>query len=79
MLFSRTNYRGRGLYLYMSEPNLRRWGFNNDAQSVRISGHWKLCTKSYYQGHCEYVRYSRPTLHHMGLNRKITSVQFLGY
>lgn len=74
----RSRYRGRGLYLYGSEPNLKRCGSNNEAHSVRLSGPWKLCTRTYYRDRCEYVRYSRPTLKYLNMKDEISSVQYLG-
>jgi hypothetical protein len=79
VLYADPHYRGRGLFLRQSEPNLRRWNFNNRAQSIRVSGRWQICSKTYFRGDCRVVRSSRRQLYGIGMDRRISSIRFLGY
>ena len=79
MLYADPYFRGRGLYLRQSEPDLRRWRFNDRTQSLRVSGRWQVCSKTYYRGTCRVVGRPHRQLYNIGMDRRITSVRFLGY
>lgn len=78
MLYANPGYRGRGLYLRNSEPNLNRWNFNDRAQSLHASGRWQVCSKTNYRGTCRIIYGSQSHLYGIGMDRRITSLRYLG-
>lgn len=76
ILYSRTGYRGNYLTVRRGIPDLRRYGFNDRAASLRGRGRWQLCARTGYRGPCVTVRAPRSSFG--GLNGNVSSIRYLG-
>jgi hypothetical protein len=76
MLFSRTGYRGNYLTVRRGIPDLRRYGFNDRAASLRGNGRWQVCARTNYRGPCMTVRAPRSSFGR--LNGNVSSIRYLG-
>jgi len=77
VLFSGNYYGGRYITIRQNVTDLRRYGFNDRAQSMHARGRWQVCTKVNYRGRCHVVRGSDPLLGR--LNGNVTSLRYLGH
>jgi len=77
VLFSGNHYGGHHIIIRHNVTDLRRYGFNDRAQSMHARGRWQVCTKVNYRGRCHIVRGSDPLLGR--LNGNVTSLRYLGH
>jgi len=77
VLFSGNYYGGHYITIRQNVTDLRRYGFNDRAQSMHARGRWLVCTKVNYRGRCHTVRGSDPLLGR--LNGNVTSLRYLGH
>jgi uncharacterized protein YcfJ len=77
--YEQEGYGGRSFNTRQAIGNLGRYGFNDAASSVVVSGdRWEACEHANYQGQCVVLRQGRyPNLASMGLNDRISSVRSL--
>lgn len=75
-LFSGPNYTGRSVTLDGSTSDLSRYGFNDQARSIRYSGRrsWRVCQHSNFRGACMEVAGDIPSIGG-GLDREISSAE----
>ncbi len=56
VLYEDVGYRGRQLEITGDTPDLTRFGFNDLASSIRVSGGtWQVCEHVNYQGRCNLI------------------------
>lgn len=78
--FERENFQGRSFTSDRQIGNLQRFGFNDRASSVIVSGdrgtRWEVCEDARFGGRCMILRPGHyPSLGAMGLNDRVTSVK----
>lgn len=78
--YENPNFQGRSFTTEREVNNFGRFGFNDRASSVTVSGErWEVCEDSRFRGRCVVLRPGRyPTLAAMGLNNRISSVRAVG-
>ena len=77
VLFSGNHYNGHHIIIRQNVTDLRRYGFNDRAQSMHARGRWLVCTKVNYRGRCHTIRGSDPLLGR--INGNVTSLRYLGH
>lgn len=76
VLFTGTRFRGRSMSVNQDYTNLGTTGFNDAAESVRVSGGtWRLCTDKQYGGRCVNVSSDVSDLSSLGIRSKISSIR----
>ena len=75
-LFSRTGFGGERRGFLVADPDLRRIGFNDAAQSLRVlrGQTWEVCVDSNFRN-CRTVTGDVPDLGRMNMSRRISSVR----
>jgi hypothetical protein len=75
-LFSRTGFAGDRRAFTGAQPDLRRAGFNDLAQSVRIGARetWEVCVDANFRN-CRVVNTDWENLSDLGMSRRISSVR----
>ncbi|MBE0612061.1 MAG: glycine zipper 2TM domain-containing protein [Burkholderiales bacterium] len=70
-------FQGRSFGTEKSISNFRRFGFNDRASSVEVTGErWEVCQNTRYKGRCAVLRPGRyPSLAAMGLNDRVSSAR----
>lgn len=74
-LYSAPNYQGQKLVLTGSARNLDRTGFNDRAQSVRVTGSWTFCEDSEFDDRCITLSRDEPDLAALGFGNSISSAK----
>lgn len=75
-LYSGQHWRGHYLTVRHAISDLRQYGFDNRAVSLRGAGRWQICSKAHYRGNCITVRGSES---YFGkLSGKVSSIRYLG-
>lgn len=74
-LFSAPNYQGQKLVLTGTARNLDRTGFNDRAQSVRVTGSWTFCEDSEFDDRCITLSRDEPDLAALGFANSISSAR----
>ncbi|WP_169788092.1 beta/gamma crystallin-related protein [Caldimonas brevitalea] len=77
VLFRHADFQGRSIGLDSREPDLNRFGLNDEVSSVVVRrGVWQLCSDAGYSGTCiELSPGSYPTLRPYGLNDTLSSAR----
>jgi hypothetical protein len=75
-LYSGQHWRGRHLTVRHAIDDLKRYGFDNHAASLRGTGRWQLCPKAHYRGRCITVHGSQSNLGRVA--GKVSSIRYLG-
>ncbi len=77
--YENDRYSGRSFTTEREVNNLSRYGFNDRASSLTVSGgRWEVCEDANFRGHCSVVRPGRyASLSDMGLNDRISSVRLV--
>jgi len=75
-LYSGRNWRGNFLTVRRAISDLRQYGFNDRAVSLRGTGRWQLCSKTNFRGRCVTVRGSQS--HLGGVAGEVSSIRYLG-
>ena len=75
-LYSGRNWRGNHLTVRRAISDLRQFGFNDRAVSLRGTGRWQLCSKTNFRGRCVTVRGSQS--HLGGVAGEVSSIRYLG-
>jgi uncharacterized protein YcfJ len=83
-LYQVENLRGRAFTAQSDIPNLERFGFNDRASSVEVTGdrrdRWEVCENAGYSGRCAVLRPgSYNSILAMGLNNRISSVRQIAW
>ena len=75
--YENQSFQGRSFTTESQVANLDRFGFNDRASSVMVTGErWEVCEAARYRGRCAVLRPGPyPTLAAMGLNNRISSVR----
>lgn len=75
--FEEERFGGRTFTTSKPVRNFRRFGFNDSASSVVVTGdRWEVCDSPRFEGRCAVLRPGRyPSLASMGLNDRVSSVQ----
>lgn len=75
--YEREGFAGQTFTTNRTVPNFERFGFNDRASSVLVSGQrWEICEDARFSGRCVIVRPGQyPSLAAMGLNNRISSVR----
>ena len=75
--YENQSFQGRSFTTESQVANLDRFGFNDRASSVMVTGErWEVCEAVRYRGRCAVLRPGPyPTLAAMGLNNRISSVR----
>jgi uncharacterized protein YcfJ len=78
--YEHNNYAGRSFKTQNKVNNLQRYGFNDLASSVVVSGkRWEVCDQQNFEGRCVILRPGNYlTLSSMGLNDRISSARAVG-
>lgn len=74
-LYSAPNYQGQKLVLTGNARNLDRTGFNDRAQSVRVTGSWTFCEDSEFDDRCITLSRDEPDLAALGFANSISSAK----
>lgn len=76
-IYEREGFQGRSFTTAKAIGNLERFGFNDRASSVVVSGNrWEVCEDPRFSGRCVVLRPGRyPSLAAMGLNDRVSSVR----
>jgi uncharacterized protein YcfJ len=76
-LYGQESYAGRSFTTEREVRNLERFGFNDRASSVIVTGgRWEICEDARFSGNCRIVRPGQyPSLNAMGLSNSISSVR----
>lgn len=74
-LYERTGFRGRSVTVNGDTPDLRDFGFNDKAMSIRIRGSWLLCSDWKFKGKCVSVRGDQEDLSRVGFYSSLTSLR----
>jgi uncharacterized protein YcfJ len=74
-------FQGKSFSTTQQIDNLNRYGFNDRASSVEITGdRWEVCEGARFDGRCVVLRPGRyPSLAAMGLNDRVSSVRVLAW
>ena len=75
--YEQEGFGGRSFSTQQSVDNFQRFGFNDLASSVVVSGErWEVCEDARFGGRCVILRPGRyPSLAAMGLNNRVSSVR----
>lgn len=75
--YEQEGFRGRSFTTQKQVGNFDRFGFNDRASSVMVSGaRWEVCDDVRFRGRCVVLRPGRyPNLAAMGLNDRVSSVR----
>jgi len=75
--YAREDFAGKSFSTSRQIGNFERFGFNDRASSVIVSGErWEVCEDRKFRGHCVVLRPGKyPSLAAMGLNERVTSVK----
>ena len=75
--YERERFEGRSFTTEEQVRNFRRYGFNDRASSVVVTGdRWEVCESARFSGRCAVLRPGRyPSLAAMGLNDRVSSVR----
>jgi uncharacterized protein YcfJ len=75
--YERENFHGQSFTTDKQVGNLERFGFNNRASSVVVTGdRWEVCDDVRFGGRCRVLRPGNyPSLSAMGLDNRVTSVR----
>lgn len=75
--FEREGFAGQSFSTSRQAGNLERFGFNDRASSVIVTGErWEVCEDLRFRGRCMILRPGQyPSLASMGLNNRVSSVQ----
>lgn len=76
VLYSGPRWQGHYLTVRHAIPDLRHYGFDNRAASLRATGRWQLCSRTRYRGHCITVHGNRRALGRV--IGEVSSIRFLG-
>ena len=76
VLYSSTYFSGNFLTVRHNIPDLRRYGFNDRADSLHARGRWQICSETHYRGRCATVRGSDPYLGR--LTGRVSSIRYIG-
>lgn len=74
-LYELPNFQGRAITLTGSTSDLGRWRFNDQAQSARVQGRWRVCEHGDFRGHCQEIGGDVPDLTAYGLSGQISSLE----
>lgn len=74
-LYELPDFQGRQITLVAASDNLASMNFNDQAQSARFEGGWRVCEDSGYRGKCKDVAGDVANLASVGLGGKISSLQ----
>jgi hypothetical protein len=77
VLYSAPRFNGHYLTVRHSIPDLRRYGFNDRAYSLRASGRWQVCTQPYYHGHCDTERGDQRSFGNLA--GRVSSIRYIGH
>jgi hypothetical protein len=75
--FEQPNFQGRSFTLDRDDDNFVNDGFNDRAQSARVTGVWRVCEHVNYQGRCEELRDDVRDLNRIGMGGTISSANLL--
>jgi uncharacterized protein YcfJ len=77
--YENDNFTGRSFTTDQQIGNFQRYGFNDRASSVIVTGErWEVCVDANYRGRCVVLRPGRyPSLATMGLRDRISSVRIV--
>ncbi|MEL6567403.1 MAG: beta/gamma crystallin-related protein [Pseudomonadota bacterium] len=76
VLFEDPGFRGQRFPINGQVNNLRRFGFNDTASSLRVRrGAWLVCTDPNFNGRCRVFTADQGAFSRRGLNDRITSVR----
>lgn len=75
--YEREGFAGQSFVTSSQVGNLERFGFNDRASSIVVTGErWEVCDDRRFRGRCVVLRPGEyPSLASMGLNNRVTSVQ----
>ena len=78
--YEQQGFQGRSFTTQSQVNDLQRFGFNDRASSVNVTGErWEVCEDVRFRGRCVVLRVGQyPTLTAMGLNDRISSVREVG-
>jgi hypothetical protein len=74
-LYELPDFQGRQITVVAASDNLASMNFNDQAQSARFEGGWRVCEDSGYRGKCKDVAGDVPNLASIGMGGKISSLQ----
>lgn len=74
-LYELPNFQGRVITITGSTPDLGRWRFNDQAQSARVQGRWRVCEHGDFRGRCQEIGGEIPDLTAYGLSGQISSLE----
>ena len=77
-LYDQPNFQGNSVTITQSAPDLRKWRFNDRAQSAKVQGRWLACEHDDFKGRCQELRGDIPNLHTYGLMAQISSIEPAG-
>lgn len=78
--YEHEGFQGRSFATSRTVTDLHRFGFNDRASSVIVSGNrWEVCQDAAFKGRCVVLRQGQyPSLAAMGLNDRVSSVRSVG-
>ena len=80
IVYAHPDFRGHSVRVTGPVDTLKRYGLNDKASSVRITGgSWEVCVDPNFRGRCEVISYNQDELNDYRLNDKITSIRPVNY
>lgn len=77
ILYSGPGWSGRYLTVRQNIPDLRRYGFEDRAVSLRTIGRWEICSERNYRGRCITVMGDQ-RLFGTGVRGRVSSIRYRG-
>lgn len=74
-LYELPGFQGRSITITESTPDLGRWRFNDQAQSARVQGRWRVCEHGDFRGRCQEIGGDVPDLTAYSLSGQISSLE----
>ena len=75
VLYDQPGFRGRSVTVSGSASNLRNFGFNDKAMSIRVRGRWQICSDANFRGQCSTIYRDVDDLTRFGLDRNLSSLR----
>ncbi len=78
-VYEHSQFRGRGVTIGGTVPDLSAYGMNDQISSVRVfSGVWEICEHANFRGRCVTVNRDVYNLEQLGMNDRVSSIRPLG-
>lgn len=76
IVYAHPDFRGHSVRVTGPVDTLKRYGLNDKASSIRITGgSWQVCVDPHFRGRCEVISYNEGSLNDYRLNDRITSIR----